>query len=339
MAPTLPSTTTATAPWVFSRSARLADLGQALLAQPLGGGVEVAVGLCERLLGVHHPGAGGLAQGLDVLGGELAMAACAPGLVRAGRRWRSAAALGCSAAASASAGSLGAASLDGGSASASATVGLGGRVRSIGGSAACSAAAAGRAPAAMRASRSCGGERAWRRASACCGGDCGLLARRCAGGGRRRRAAAPAGGDEATLLDGVGDDAAHERAGADGVVVAGDDVLDDVGVAVGVDDGDDRDAELVGLGDGDVLLLRVEDEDGVGQLLHAADAAEVALELLELAAEQERFLLGHGLELAGGPHALVLLSSCATRLEMVSKLVSMPPSQRSLMYGMPHFSA
>ena len=29
----------------------------------------------------------------------------------------------------------------------------------------------------------------------------------------------------------------------------------------------------------------------------------------------------------------------STRLEMVSKLVSMPPSQRSLMYGMPHFSA
>ena len=29
----------------------------------------------------------------------------------------------------------------------------------------------------------------------------------------------------------------------------------------------------------------------------------------------------------------------ATRFDMVSKLVSMPPSQRSLMYGMPHFSA
>ena len=29
----------------------------------------------------------------------------------------------------------------------------------------------------------------------------------------------------------------------------------------------------------------------------------------------------------------------STRLEIVSKLVSMPPSQRSLMYGMPHFSA
>ena len=28
-----------------------------------------------------------------------------------------------------------------------------------------------------------------------------------------------------------------------------------------------------------------------------------------------------------------------TRLEMVSKLVSIPPSQRSLTNGMPHFSA
>ena len=32
--------------------------------------------------------------------------------------------------------------------------------------------------------------------------------------------------------------------GADGVVVAGDDVVDDVGIAVGVGDGHDRDAEL-----------------------------------------------------------------------------------------------
>ena len=84
-------------------------------------------------------------------------------------------------------------------------------------------------------------------------------------------------------------------------------VLDDVGIAVGVDDGDDRDPELVGLGDGDVLLLGVEDEHGVGALAHVADAAEVALQLLELAAEQQRFLLGHGLELAGAAHALVLL--------------------------------
>ena len=168
-------------------------------------------------------------------------------------------------------------------------------------------AAAGSAPpAARRASRSCWARSAWRRASACSAATraSSSSVRSTAGAAA---AGAAAGGDEATLLDGVGDHAAHEAAGADGVVVAGDDVLDDVGVAVGVDHGDDRDAELVGLGDADVLLLRVQDEHGVGQALHLGDAAEVALELLELAAEEEGFLLGHGVELAGGPHAAVLL--------------------------------
>ena len=45
-----------------------------------------------------------------------------------------------------------------------------------------------------------------------------------------------------TLDDRVGDDAAHQVGGADGVVVAGDHEVDDVGIAVGVDDGDHRDA-------------------------------------------------------------------------------------------------
>ena len=44
--------------------------GESLLAQPLLGGFHVAsVGL-EGPLGVHHPGAGRLAQRLDILGGE-----------------------------------------------------------------------------------------------------------------------------------------------------------------------------------------------------------------------------------------------------------------------------
>ena len=51
----------------------------------------------------------------------------------------------------------------------------------------------------------------------------------------------------------------------------------------------------------------VEHEDGVGQALHLLDTAQVALKLLELAAQHEGFLLGHGVKLAGVPHALVLL--------------------------------
>ena len=96
--------------------------------------------------------------------------------------------------------------------------------------------------------------------------------------------AGPLLGDEPTLDDGVGHHPAQQGARADGVVVARDHVGDHVGVAVGVDHRHDRHAELVGLGDGDVLLLGVDHEDGVGQPVEAADAAEVALELLELTA-------------------------------------------------------
>ena len=83
-------------------------------------------------------------------------------------------------------------------------------------------------------------------------------------------------------------------------------MLDDVRVAVGIDHGDHRDAELVGLGHRDVLLDGVEHEDGVGQTLHVLDPAKVPLELLELAGQHQRLLLGHRLELAGVAHALVL---------------------------------
>ena len=48
----------------------LVGLGQARLAQPLGCGVDVAVVLGERLLALHHAGAGALAQFLDQGGGD-----------------------------------------------------------------------------------------------------------------------------------------------------------------------------------------------------------------------------------------------------------------------------
>src|SRR5919106_2608071 len=65
------------------------------------------------------------------------------------------------------------------------------------------------------------------------------------------------GSEIAPFLDGVGDDPRDQGHGPDGVVVTGDHVVDLVWVAVRVDDGDQGNAELVGLGDGDVLLLRV----------------------------------------------------------------------------------
>ena len=55
-----------------------------------------------------------------------------------------------------------------------------------------------------------------------------------------------------------------------------------------------------------MLAGGVDHEDGVGQLLHVPDSTQVPLELLEFARQQQRLLLGHGLELARVTHALIL---------------------------------
>ena len=107
---------------------------------------------------------------------------------------------------------------------------------------------------------------------------------------------------------------------ADRVVVAGDHVIDLIGIAVGVHDGDDRDAQDAGFRHGDVLLARVDHEQRAGELLHLADAAQVRFELFALMLQADDFLLGQHIELALLLHAV----------DLVRKLVSMPPSQRLL---------
>ena len=67
---------------------------------------------------------------------------------------------------------------------------------------------------------------------------------------------------------------------ADSVVVAGDDVVDLVGVAVGINDSNDGDVQLASLSNSDALLVGVNDEHGLGQGLHVLDAAEVLVQLL-----------------------------------------------------------
>lgn len=100
------------------------------------------------------------------------------------------------------------------------------------------------------------------------------------------------------LDHGVGHHGGDELDGADGVIVAGDGVVDLVGIAVGIDDGDDRDAQNAGLLHGDALLARIDDEQRARQLLHLADAAQILQQLLALSAELVDFLLGQDFELA-----------------------------------------
>ena len=100
-------------------------------------------------------------------------------------------------------------------------------------------------------------------------------------------------GDEA-LRGCIGDDPRQQRDGADRIVVARDLVVDDVRVAVRVEDRDDGDTELARLVDGEVLLVRVHDPDRGRDLRHVADAAEGLGELVTLATHDEELLLGEG---------------------------------------------
>src|SRR5690606_21639516 len=90
--------------------------------------------------------------------------------------------------------------------------------------------------------------------------------------------------------------AAEELDGADGGVVTGDDEVDAVGIAVGVDHADHRDAQAHRLVDGDVLLLGVDHEQRAGEAGEVLHATEVALQLLALTLEHGDLLLGEALE-------------------------------------------
>src|SRR5579864_7067518 len=105
---------------------------------------------------------------------------------------------------------------------------------------------------------------------------------------------------------GVGDARREQPDGADGVVVARDDVVDQLRVAIRVHHRDHRDAELVGLGDGDVLLLRVDHEERIGQLVHVADALEVLRHPVVLALEAQPLLLRQRAVLVAQPRLDVL---------------------------------
>ena len=83
-------------------------------------------------------------------------------------------------------------------------------------------------------------------------------------------------------LDQFGQDHAD---GADGVVIAGDRVVDQLGVAIGVDDGHHGDAEAVGFADSDILARRVDHDQRGGEFVHFAETGQILHQAGQLAAE------------------------------------------------------
>jgi len=60
--------------------------------------------------------------------------------------------------------------------------------------------------------------------------------------------------------DGIGDLGSHQTDGADGIVIARNDVIDVVGIAVRVDNGYHGNAEPVRFLHGDLFVARIDDE-------------------------------------------------------------------------------
>ena len=83
------------------------------------------------------------------------------------------------------------------------------------------------------------------------------------------------------FANGIGND----LNGLDGVVVAGDGVIHQLGIAVGVHQRHDRDAQFAGFGDGVVLALDIHHKHCVRRTVHVADAAEVLYETLFFSAD------------------------------------------------------
>ncbi len=99
------------------------------------------------------------------------------------------------------------------------------------------------------------------------------------------------------------------------IVVAGDHEVDFVGIAVGVHDADDGNLELARLVDRDLLLARVDHEQGVGQAAHMTDAFEVLLQLPLFLLELRDFLLRERLVAAVGLHRLEIPQARETALD------------------------
>ena len=90
-------------------------------------------------------------------------------------------------------------------------------------------------------------------------------------------------------MHGVRDAFGIELNGAHRVIVAGDRIVDALGRAVRVDDGDDGNAELARFAHGDLLVTDVDEEYRGRQRVHVLDAAERALELFLLARRTRAF--------------------------------------------------
>ena len=115
--------------------------------------------------------------------------------------------------------------------------------------------------------------------------------------------------DPVPLGDDVADRGGDRRTRADRVIVARDHVVDPLGVAIGVDQPDDRNPQALGLTNRDRLGLEVDHEHRIGDALHVLDAAEIGAQLLEVGVGRHPLARRQQLQLSLGLVALEVVQT------------------------------
>ena len=78
----------------------------------------------------------------------------------------------------------------------------------------------------------------------------------------------------------------------DGVIVSGNRIADQFGVAIAVHHRDDGDTQFARLQDGDILFVGIDHHENIGNAAHILDAAQRAVQFVAPAGELKHFFLG-----------------------------------------------
>ena len=93
------------------------------------------------------------------------------------------------------------------------------------------------------------------------------------------------------------------------VVVARNHVIHFARIAIGVDHGNDRNAQFARFAHCNLLFIGIDHEDRIRQARHVLDAGEVGLQVLALALKLDDFFLGKQIVTAVGGHFVELLEA------------------------------
>ena len=82
------------------------------------------------------------------------------------------------------------------------------------------------------------------------------------------------------------------------VIVTGNDVIDTIGITIGIDNTYDRNTELIRFGNGDALMINVNHKQYVGQSTHISNTTDRAVQLFFGTRTHQRFFLSQLVESA-----------------------------------------